>query len=528
MLGWEFPPHISGGLGTACFGLTQGLDHHGVEVLFVIPKARGDEDERFVDVLGANRVPITETVREKRVVRTPAVVEEREETVEPLYERVEWRERVDVPRTTVVRRLEPRSEAIPRVAVDAPLERAIEIIEVESLLSPYMTEREYLARLSERPVPRASVVLERRDVRGERAEELVVHDPLEVRREAVRVVGELRKVLVKPRTTYTETEEELERVVTRPPLDFSGAYGPDLHSEVARYALSVAQIAREQSFDVIHAHDWMTVPAALAAKKVSGKPLVLHVHACEYDRSGETPNTVVRDIEQLGLDGADRVVCVSHYTAGILQKRYKVDEAKVRVVHNAVTHAEQKERIHAAKAIDEPIVLFLGRVTYQKGPDYFLEAAAQVVKVLPEVKFVVSGSGDMLPAMVERAARLGLARHVHFTGFLKGAEVERMYAMADLYVMPSVSEPFGISPLEAMALDVPVIVSRQSGVSEVLRNALKVDFWDVNDLANKMLAVLKYPALHEQLAREGLEEVRRIRWETPASMVKDVYAELVP
>ncbi|MBK7874145.1 MAG: glycosyltransferase family 4 protein [Planctomycetes bacterium] len=391
-----------------------------------------------------------------------------------------------------------------------------------------MTEREYLTRIAERPVPRASMVLAPRAASETVEDRSVELDPLEVRREAVRVVGELRKVLVTPRTTIEETEEELERVVTRPPLDFSGAYGPDLHAEVARYALSVAQIAREHAFDVIHAHDWMTVPAALAAKKVSGKPLVLHVHACEYDRSGENPNTVVRDIEQLGLDGADRVVCVSHYTAGILQKKYKVDEAKVRVVHNAVTHKEQLERIHVEKAIDEPIVLFLGRITYQKGPDYFLEAAARVVKVKPKVKFVVSGSGDMLPAMIERAARLGLSRHVHFTGFLKGAEVERMYAMADIYVMPSVSEPFGISPLEAMALDVPVIVSRQSSVSEVLKNALKVDFWDVQDLANKILALLQYPALHEQLSQEGLEEVKRLRWETPAALVKDVYAELLP
>lgn len=528
MLGWEFPPHISGGLGTACFGLTQGLDHHGVEVLFVVPKARGDEDERFVDVVGANRVPITETVREKRVVRTSKTVEERTEVVEPLYERVEWRERTSVPRATTVRRVEPRTVFEARAGVDAPLARAIEIIEVESLLSPYLSETEYLARLAARPVPRAELVLAPRTELDARAESVVVHDPLEVRREAVRVVGELRKVLVTPRTTVEETEEEIERVVTRPPLDFSGAYGPDLHAEVARYALSVAQIARDHAFDVIHAHDWMTVPAALAAKKVSGKPLVLHVHACEYDRSGETPNTVVRDIEQLGLDGADRVVCVSHYTAGMLQKKYQVDEAKVRVVHNAVTHKEQRERIHVEKTIDEPIVLFLGRVTYQKGPEYFLEAAARVVKVMPKVKFVVSGSGDMLPAMIERAARLGLSRHVHFTGFLKGAEVERMYAMADLYVMPSVSEPFGISPLEAMALDVPVIVSRQSGVSEVLRNALKVDFWDVADLANKMLAVLSYPALHEQLSQEGLEEVKRLRWETPAKLVQDVYAEVAP
>jgi glycosyltransferase involved in cell wall biosynthesis len=497
MLGWEFPPHISGGLGTACFGLTQGLGHHGVEVLFVIPRARGDEDSRFVTVLGANQVPIRETVREKRPERSTQLTEERHETREPIYERVEWTERVPAPGE--------------QPAPTSPLGRVLEIIAIDSLLTPYLTEREYLVRYEQLPAP------------APRAPE-----PQAVRREALRVVGELRRVLVTPRTSVVETEVESEREITRPPLEFSGAYGPDLHAEVARYALAVAQVARTQAFDVIHAHDWMTVPAALAAKRVSGKPLVLHVHACEYDRSGDNVNHVVREIEQTGLDGADRLVCVSHYTAGVLQRRYKVDEAKLRVVHNAVTHKEQIERLHEHKQIDEPIVLFLGRVTYQKGPDYFLEAAARVVKVFPKVKFVMSGSGDMLPDMVERAARLGLSRQVHFTGFLKGADVERMYAMADIYVMPSVSEPFGISPLEAMALDVPVIVSRQSGVSEVLRNALKVDFWDVQDLANKILALLTYPALHEQLSDEGWEEVRRIRWEDPAAKVRDVYRELVP
>lgn len=547
MLGWEFPPHISGGLGTACFGLTQGLQHHGVEVLFVIPRARGDEDQRFVSVLGANQVPIEETVREKRVVRTPQTTEERTETTEPVYARVAWTERGAAPaaaRTVRVRASadSPRTPSSAPESDAEPLRRVLEIIEVDSLLSPYLTERDYMARLARSPRPvlrvREGVARGSAPLAGTSAAPETVQlefetfepvtDPAAIRREAVRVVGELRKVLVTPRETITETEDEIERIVTRPPLEFSGAYGADLHAEVARYALAVAQIAKRSDFDVIHAHDWMTVPAALAAKRVSGKKLVLHVHACEFDRSGENANKVVRDIEQTGLDGADRIVCVSHYTAGVLKRRYKVDESKLRIVHNAVTHKEQIERVPEKKTISEPIVLFLGRVTFQKGPDYFLEAAARVVRVFPKVKFVMSGSGDMLPAMVERAAKLGLSRHVHFTGFLKGEEVERMYAMANLYVMPSVSEPFGISPLEAMALDVPVIVSRQSGVSEVLRNALKVDFWDVHDLANKIIALLKYPALHEQLTDEGWEEVRRMRWETPAGLVRDTYRELVP
>ncbi len=559
MLGWEFPPHISGGLGTACFGLTRGLDHHGVEVLFVVPRAHGDEDERFVDIVGANRVPTSETVREKRRVQRAVTVFDEREIVEPRIERVRWTEEVVLPdddgappaprpRANAIARTEPALANAPDPVPDPVLERVLEIIAVDSALTPYLTERTYALRLAglraraaapASPASAASSASPRSNSREDaddestRAPEVQARAPARpstrlVEREALAVVGELRRILRVPRETIEETEEETERVVTRPPFAFSGVYGPDLMTEVARFALAVTEIARTREFDVIHAHDWMTVPAALAAKRVSGKKLVLHVHACEYDRSGDKPNNEVREIEQLGLDGADRIVCVSHYTQGVLRRRYRLDESKVRVVHNAVTHKEQLARIHEEKRIDEPIVLFLGRVTFQKGPEYFLEAAARVVRVMPHVKFVMSGSGDMLPAMIERAARLGLARHVHFTGFLEGPDVERMYAMADLYVMPSVSEPFGISPLEAMALDVPVIVSRQSGVSEVLRNALKVDFWDVDDLANKMLALLTRPALREQLTDEGSEEVRRLRWEVPAGLVRDVYRELVP
>jgi glycosyltransferase involved in cell wall biosynthesis len=337
----------------------------------------------------------------------------------------------------------------------------------------------------------------------------------------------LRRRIPWKRVVREEREVPVEPVVRRRVLEFSGVYGPDLMQEVARYALAVEQIAKQRDFDVIHAHDWMSWPAGLAAARASKKPLVIHVHATEHDRSGDRPNTAVQEIEQLGLDGADRVVCVSHYTKRQLLQHYRLDESKVRIVHNALTQKEQADRVKVEKRIDAPIVLFLGRVTFQKGPEYFLEAASRVVRVRPDVKFVIAGSGDMLNSTIERVARMGLARNVHFTGFLTGEDVERMYAMADVYVMPSVSEPFGIAPLEAMALDTPVILSRQSGVSEVLHSALKVDFWDVADIANKILAVLTYPALTAELRDEGREEVRAMRWERPAALVRDAYRELV-
>jgi glycosyltransferase involved in cell wall biosynthesis len=480
MFGWEFPPHISGGLGTACFGLTQGLSSLGVEVLFVVPRAFGDEDARFVSIVGANQVELTSSLAEAGT-RAPATHAQKAKRG-----------------TAVSVEEEATSQAF----------SLVELLAIESPLTPYLTDVEYLQRLSELETEGGPWSPARRS----------------------ELLASLEDLLRVPRTTprgSSPAAEVVRKLLKRGPLPFTGGYGPNLMAEVARFALVAAEIPRTRSFDVVHAHDWMTLPAGLAAARVAGKPLVFHVHACEYDRSGENVNVRVRDLEQLGLDAADRVVCVSHYTASVLRRRYRIDPAKIRVVHNALTQKEQVEALHVRRAIEEPIVLFLGRVTFQKGPDYFLEAAARVVKIEKRVKFVMSGSGDMLPVMIERAAKLGLARHVHFTGFLKGEDVERMYAMADIFVMPSVSEPFGITPLEAMALDTPVILSRQSGVSEILRNALKVDFWDVDDIANKILALLRYPALVEQLTAEGHEEIQRLHWSRPAGLVRDVYRELV-
>jgi len=563
MLGWEFPPHISGGLGTACFGLTQGLAQHGVDVLFVVPRAHGDEDRRFVDVVGANQVVIEETVQDPgrrvpfdRIEEGETVVEERVRVVVPvaaaasssapsfatasapaptsaLASAAREANARDVARDELeaIRAEVARQEEI-AAARSARVRRSFELLAVDSLLRPYLSEREYVERLSTTGLdPRsrsgASPMFIRSQAPYEHPDEgrerfTRSQAPYE---HAERVVTVRRRIPWR-RVVRGEREEPGEKRVRRRVLEFSGSYGANLMDEVARYALAVERIATQREFDVIHAHDWMSVPAGLAAARASKKPLVVHVHACEHDRSGDRVNAEVKAIEQLGLDGADRVVCVSHFTAGKLRKHYRVDDSKLRIVHNALTQKEQKERVRIEKNIGEPIVLFLGRVTFQKGPDYFLEAASRVVRVRPEVKFVIAGAGDMLPSMIERSARMGLARNVHFTGFLQGEDVERMYAMADVYVMPSVSEPFGISPLEAMALDTPVILSRQSGVSEVLRNALKVDFWDVADMANKILALLSYPALLDQLKDEGREEVRAMRWEHPAGLVRDVYAEV--
>jgi glycosyltransferase involved in cell wall biosynthesis len=425
MLGWEYPPHISGGLGTACYGLTRGLNHHGVEVLFVLPRAFGDEDPSHARILGCNQLD-------------PA-----------------GRERAAAG-------LGPETRVLP---VDSPLR-------------PYTSAETYARRLREAVAS------------GSPSVQPAPHGAAD--------------------------------------FEFRGGYGQTLTEEVERYAHCLRELVGSQAFDLIHAHDWMTFPAGLLLKEHCGKPLVCHVHACEYDRAAERVDPGICAIEQMGFDGCDRIVCVSRFTCDLLARCYAIAPEKLRIVHNAPAPEGEQAREPRKSTIDAPIVLFLGRITHQKGPDYFLRAAARVHAARPEVKFVMSGSGDLLPSMVELAAGLGLARSVHFTGFLEGEEVERMYEMADVFVMPSVSEPFGLTPLEAIAQDVPVIVSRQSGVAEVLGSSLQVNYWDVDDLADKILAVLRHRVLRSQLVEDGRHAVSGLKWSSSALKLLSVYGELVP
>jgi glycogen synthase len=420
MFGWEFPPHITGGLGTACFGLTKGLLHQDVEVLFVVPKAYGDEDQRAARIIDASSIEVDS-----------------------------------------------------RHAIYGEYWQKLNYIEVNSNLVPYASPEEFY-----------------------------------------RILNESRK-------TETTTLESL----YKRKFNFSGKYGESLMEEVRNYALIAAIIASENDFDVIHAHDWLTYHAGIAARKFSGKPLVIHVHATEFDRSGDNVNQTVYDIEREGMHAADMVITVSNLTRQIVIERYGVDPDKVVTVHNAVEPRQQE--IMAEKTVREKVVTFLGRVTFQKGPDYFVEAAYKVYKKDPNVRFVVAGSGDMLNRMIRRTAQLRMGDRVNFTGFLKGEEVDRMFALSDVYVMPSVSEPFGISPLEAMRSNVPVVISRQSGVSEVLKYALKVDFWDIDALADSIYGLLHYEALSRMFSRYGKEEVENMKWDHSAGRVKEVYEKAI-
>ena len=420
MFGWEFPPHISGGLGTACFGLTKGLSNMDVEVLFVMPSASGDEDQKSVKIINASDIEISNNV----------------EDVKTFLENVQF-------------------------------------LRVGTNMVPYLDPEQF-----------------------------------------TEMVEKSKKGQVKSYKSFLGQKYK-----------FSGKYGSNLMEEVSRYAMVAAEIAKTQEFDVIHAHDWLTYLAGIAAKKLTGKPLVVHVHATEFDRSGENINTLVYDLEKRGMKEADMVIAVSNLTRNIVISKYGIHPSKVVTVHNAVDF-DGFEQMEIDSRIDEKIVTFLGRITYQKGPEYFIEAAAKVLKRYPNVRFVMAGSGDLLNRSIRRVAKLGIATKFHFTGFLRGEDVKRMFAFSDVYVMPSVSEPFGISPLEAMRSNVPTIISKQSGVAEVLHHAIKVDFWDIDALADSIYGLLAYPALSSTAVKNGLNEVNALRWDNAAFKIKEIYTQL--
>ncbi len=430
MFGWEFPPHIAGGLGTACYGMTRGLARNDVEVIFVMPRASGDEDERFVKVVNASDI-------EARYC---------DSTIEGADD----------------------------------IMRKISFIHIDSNMVPYISPEEFATY-----------------------------------RESYERTG--KKFWEREGDSWTQR------------YTFSGKYGANLMEEVARYAVVAAEVARqlEGQFDVIHAHDWLTYFAGIAAKRVSGKPLVVHMHATSFDRSsGDNIDTRVYDIERAGMAAADRVIAVSNLTRNIVIEKYAIPAERVVTVHNAVRFSN-KENEAPERGVEDKIVTFLGRITYQKGPDYFVEAAAKVLKRVPNVRFVMAGSGDMMNHVIRRVARLGIADRFHFTGFLKGDDVDKMFQLSDVYIMPSVSEPFGISPLEAMRSNVPVIISKQSGVAEVLDYAVKVDYWDVDAMADAIYGFVKYPALAKMFSTKGLEEVTGLKWNNAAAKIKDVYEDAI-
>lgn len=425
MFGWEFPPHIAGGLGTACYGIVKGLANNGVQTMFVMPSASGDEDRSAADIINASEIPV---------------------------------------------------EVSSTMNVDDFLDK-VQFVHIGTNMVPYLDPAEFHSLVEED---------RKRQVR-----DFSIH--------------------------YGQTYK------------FSGKYGSNLMEEVARYAMVGGTIAmtHKGEFDVIHAHDWLTYMAGIAAKRLSGKPLVVHVHATSFDRSSDNNiDTRVYDIEKRGMEAADRVITVSDLTRNIVITKYGIDPSKVVTVHNAVDFSGRSE-IQVERGVKEKVVTFLGRITFQKGPEYFIEAAAKVLKKCKNVRFVMAGSGDMMNRSIRQVARLGISDRFHFTGFLRGAEVQKMFALSDVYVMPSVSEPFGISPLEAMRSGVPSVISRQSGAAEVLKYAFKVDFWDVDAMADEIYALLQYPALADFASKYGYDEVNTLKWNNAAAKIKSVYESVI-
>ncbi len=310
-------------------------------------------------------------------------------------------------------------------------------------------------------------------------------------------------------------------------------YGKTLFEEVRRYSQCAKKIAKVENFDIIHAHDWLSFGAGIAAKEVSGKPLVSHVHATEFDRSGEGRiNESVYQKEREGMKKADRVVSVSNFTKNIINRHYGIPERNIEVVHNGMDDSEwkifqKKELLKAFKSYGYNVIVFTGRITIQKGPDYFLKMARKVLDYNKKVIFVISGSGDMERQILRQAAALGISDKVLFTGFIRGEKLYNLYREADIFVMPSVSEPFGLTPLESLTNGTPVLVSHQSGVSEVLRHALKVDFWDTDEMASKILTALNNKCILNCLTENGKKEMKNITWDSAAEKCVNVYKLLL-
>lgn len=445
MLGWEFPPFISGGLGTACFGLTKGLDRLDVRVLFVLPKPVASDFVTHVEIVAPGRP----TPQMERRRRTSSYVS---------YE----------------------SQNVQFRTIDAELR-------------PYMRPK------SAETVKHQEKTYHTKEIPG----------------------AEVPDWPGFPQDRRKSSQKDL---TAGPGADYEG----NLFDLIERYTYLVEEVCANEQFDLIHAHDWMTYRAGMRAAQITGKPLIAHIHSTEFDRSGLHVNQQIYDIERAGMQFATRVIAVSYLTKNLVLKHYGVDGRKVDVVYNAIDdNGPGASRTLPAIQRDEKIVLFLGRITMQKGPEYFLQAAKRVLDVQQNVRFIMAGSGDMVRGMIELATAMGIEDKVLFTGFLRGDDVQRVFRMADLYVMPSVSEPFGIAPLEALANDVPVLISKQSGVAEVIQHALKVDFWDVEEMANKIVAVLRHPPLQATLRNHGGIEVRRFSWTDAAECCLQSYRKAI-
>lgn len=302
--------------------------------------------------------------------------------------------------------------------------------------------------------------------------------------------------------------------------------GENIFQKVQELTVRAASLAEKLEFDVIHAHDWLTFPAGLVLRQLSGKPLVAHIHATEFDRAGGAGDERVHKIEYASLSQADLILAVSRYTAEMVAGRYRIDSDKISVVHNAHS-IEAEEKLSEERIFKGPLILFLGRITLQKGPDYFLEVATRVLKAHPEARFVMAGTGDMMSRVMHRSAAARLGPKFLFTDFLNRRQVDQVLKASDIFIMPSVSEPFGIVPLEAMAHGAASVISKQSGVAEVLENVIKVDFWDIDEMVRVVNRLIENPEERLALAKAGHDEVLEIKWDEAAHKIRHAYTKVI-
>ena len=441
MYGWEFPPRISGGLGTACYAIVQELAQRAVDLTLVLPYTLADCSIKNVNFIGCDHVDTSANNHQAKLIGA--------------FDNLK-----------------------------------IKYTQLAAGISPYTNTSNSTFCCSNEALKACF--------------EQILH--LELPPDIKAIIVDIIK------------ECYLAEQIT-------GGYGVNLLLEVFRYAAVAGALATTTEHDVIYAHDWLTVLAGVEAKRLSNKPLVLHVHALETDRSGIWINQKIYQIEKYGMEQADHIVAVSGYTKDKIVKHYGIDPGKITVVHNGI-YCDAGHKQAVKNKLPVPMVLFLGRITHQKGPGFFVEVAHKVLAKKPEVQFVMAGSGDLITEMIEKVASLRMGKNFHFTGFLDGKLVKQMYRLADVYVMPSVSEPFGLSALEALSYNVPAIISRQSGVAEVLHHTLVSDFWDTDDIAGKIMALLEYPALRKTSLAHESKQLQHITWGRAAEKLIDVYKKV--
>ena len=392
MFGWEYPPHITGGLGTASYWLANALTAEGVKIDFVVPES-GDMVNEWPHHHGS--------VAAKHI-------------------KVEGENLVSA------------------------LNKLLRRISIPSKLSPYGSK--ILAEHAESP---------------------------------------------------------------------EGQLGEQLRKELARFNKAAAEALKEAKYDLIHAHDWPTFEAAMLMQSVSNKPLILHVHSTEIDRNGEHGNEFVFKLEKEGFDKADKIITVSQYTKNVLTNHYDVNDKKIEVVYHGVPEGfDNRKTENPLPEFGEKVVTFCGRITHQKGPSYFVNAASKLSERTDQIRFVMAGDGDLKEKMIELTAELGISKHFHFSGFLTKEELNRLWQITDVLVMPSVSEPFGLTGVEAMSADLPIIISRQSGLIELFPHVLQIDYWETDALANMIFKLINDPETVLRQKKENRRQLDKLSWKS--------------